>query len=368
MLRNHPAPGPGFLEHVLEQLALVPLDPVRERWVRLLAGNLDPRGYLPLSDEELLEEAREEGLEPDPGELGAALAVLQSLEPRGIGARDAVEALLLQLDPADPDYALLCTLIEDFLEDVARNKLPAVARAMGLELDRLGELLELLRGLELHPGSGLAAGAAPALVPEVMVTPSGDGFEVRVEQSGLPAVSVDEDVRRFATDRRNDPAVRSYLRGRLDQARWIVEAVEQRRQTLLRVATALFAHQRAFLEHGPGHLLPLRMMDLAEGLGLHVSTVSRAVAGKYAQTPWGILPLRHFFQGAGGASAHTARGDVRELVREVIAGEDPARPFSDDEVVAELKRRGLAVARRTVAKYRVELGIPSSYRRRRYGA
>ena len=163
------------------------------------------------------------------------------------------------------------------------------------------------------------------------------------------------------------PDVRRYLRGKVDRARWLVEAVEQRRETLLRVAQAVFAHQRAFLEHGPGHLVPLRMVRVAELLSLHVSTVSRAVAGKSAQTRWGIHPLRWFFQSAAGDTADAARDDVREELRRVVESEDPAAPLSDEELVVAMQGRGLSLARRTVAKYRKELGIPSSYRRRQFG-
>ena len=138
-----------------------------------------------------------------------------------------------------------------------------------------------------------------------------------------------------------------------------------RRATLGRIGARLFEHQHVFLDKGPGHLAPLRMKDLADELGIHVSTVSRAVAGKYAQTPWGILPLRHFFQGASGGEER-AREDVRDLVRGVFAAEDPKTPLSDDEVVVCMREKGFDLARRTVAKYRQELEIPSSYRRRRY--
>ena len=161
--------------------------------------------------------------------------------------------------------------------------------------------------------------------------------------------------------------MRSYLRGKLDRARWLIDAMEQRERTLMRIATRTFEHQRAFLEQGPGHLVPLRMSDLADELEMHVSTVSRAVAGKYAQTPWGILPLRHFFQSSAGADEDSARDDVLQVVKEVFEGEDARAPLSDDQVVEAMKKRGWKLARRTVAKYRGELGIPSSYRRRKYG-
>jgi RNA polymerase sigma-54 factor len=357
LLRNQPAPERGLAASVMEQLALLDIDPLVEAWVRFLIDALDERGYLSLADDELLVRAAAAGLAGGAAELGVALAVLQSLEPRGIGGRDATEALLLQLDPRDPDYALLCRLLEDFLGDIASNKLPAVARALGLGA---------LRELDPRPAAGLVGRTAPGLRPEVIVDWNGTSFEIRVDRSGLPEVRIDGEVKRLASDDEQPREVRRYLRGRLDQARWVVEAVEQRRATLLRVARTVFAHQVAFLEHGPGHLVPLRMSQVAGWLQLHVSTVSRAVSGKHVQTPWGIFPLRHFFQASAGSATDSARDDVREEVRRVVAAEDPARPLSDDEIVLEMGKRGLKLARRTVAKYRKELEIPSSYRRRRY--
>ena len=365
-LQNQPAAGPGLSERVREQLTLSDLSPEVAAWADLLADCLDEDGLLRLEDDELVRLGEERALEGGVPALVSAITALQSIEPAGIGARDPVEALVLQLDPEDPDHDLLRRLLEDFLEDLTKNRLPSVARALGIKLERLQEVLLSLRGLDPRPGARLSGGSAPPIVPEVVVELGPDGIEVRVDQSGLPAVSLDPDVTELAADGSLEEEARNYLRQRLDRARWLVEAVERRKATLLRVASALFAHQRAFLEHGPGHLLPLRMCALAEELELHVSTVSRAVSGKYAWTPRGVVALRDLFQASGGSSARTARSDVREEVRSVVDSEDPAEPLSDEDIAAAMQGRGLTVARRTIAKYRRELGIPSSYRRRRF--
>ena len=366
MLRNQPDRESGLAEVLEQQLALLDLPEDQLAWVRFLIGAIDPNGFLSTDDETLLRLAREAGLPGGAPELARALECLRGLEPAGIGARGAVDALLLQLDPDDPDFELLRSLLIDFLEDVAKNKLPSVARALGLQVAELQALIGRLGELNPRPGAELAGRAAPPLRPDVLVERAGDGFEVRVDSASIPAVRIDPEVAELARDRGQRQEVRSYLRGKVDRARWLVDAVHQRADTLARTATRLFEHQHAFLEHGPGHLVPLRMNALADELGIHVSTVSRAVAGKYAQTPWGILPLRSFFQASAGGDADSARDDVREAVREVFAGEDPTRPLSDDDVVKALARRGWKLARRTVTKYRRELGIPSSYRRRRY--
>ncbi|MDP6837726.1 MAG: RNA polymerase factor sigma-54 [Planctomycetota bacterium] len=370
MLRNHPAGPASLSEQVALQLADLGDDDELTPWLHFLLGCLDEAGYLSVSDERLLELAAESGLTPDAGLLGLAIARLQTLEPRGLGARNAIEALLLQLEPSDPDYADLCRLLEDFLEELAQNKLPAVARAMELDMPGLQTLLTRLGGLEMRPVAALAESGAEAIRPDVLVDWTGSGFEVRVDRSAFPAVSVDEEIKALARRPDQEREARDWFRQRLDQARWIVEAVEQRGRTLLRVSRALFHYQRAFLEEGPGHLLPLRMHKLAQDLGIHVSTVSRTVSGKHVQTPWGIFPLRHFFQAAGGTEepggAVAARGDVRDEVRRVVEAEDGSAPLSDDAIAAALSERGRPLARRTVAKYRRELGIPSSYRRRRF--
>ncbi len=365
-LENQPDSAPGLEEAVLGQLPWGDIEQELEPWVRLVAGSLDAAGCLAVSDERLLEMAGEAGLGEDAGALGRAIAVVQAVEPRGIGGRDLVETLLLQLSPDDPDYGELCRLLEEFLEDVAKNKLPAVARSMGLEIDELNRLLGRLRELDPSPGRRLGGESQPPIRPEVLVRPKDEGYEILIDQSGLPALSIDEGVAQLARDREQAADVRRYLREKLEQARWVMDAVEQRRRTLQRIAVYVFNHQRPFLDEGPGHLSPLRMTAVAEELDLHVSTVSRAVSGKFAETPWGTFPLRHFFQAAAGGDEGTAREDVREVVRRVFAEEDPRAPLSDDEVVEALGAQGVKLARRTVAKYRKELGIPSSYRRRKY--
>ncbi len=364
-LQNQPDRKTSPIDALVQQLALIDLDATAAGWAQFLVRCIDSNGYLSLGDEELLARANAEGLEGGRAQLVNALAVLRTLEPRGIGARNAIEALLLQLDGSDPQYTPLCRLLGEFLGELSKNHLPGIARAMDLSVDEVRALLARLAELDPRPASQLVEDSAPGIVPDVVVERDGDGFQVRVEHSNCPTVRVDPDISKLARDRAQQREVRSYLRGKIDRARWIVDAVEQRGRTLTRIAQAVFAHQHAFLEHGAEKLAPLKMTDLAGELGLHVSTVSRAVAGKYAQTPQGILPLRHFFQAAG-ADPDSTRDGVREQVKHVFDGEDHKAPLSDDDVVEVLHAQGLVLARRTVAKYRKELGIASSYLRRQF--
>lgn len=366
VLHSQPDRTGGVARGVAEELALVEDHPQVLAWLHFLVQCLDERGFLIPDDEALLRLGREQGLAPEPGLLARAIERLQSLEPRGLGARGPIEALLLQLDPDDPDHDILRVLLRDFLSELASNKLPRVARALGLSVAELERLLGRLAELEPAPGAALHDEAAPVLRPDFLALPQGCGYEVVLDRSRLPSVQIDVVVSRLARDRKQAPDVRRYLRGKLDRARWLIDALEQRERTLLRVGAAVCRHQRAFLEHGPGHMAPLRMGDVAAELGLNVSTVSRAAAGKHLQTPWGIFPLRELFQASAGEDESSARGDVLAAVREILGSEDPRAPLSDDDVAAALTRRGWRTARRTVAKYRVELGIKSSYRRRRF--
>lgn len=367
-LESQPAPVHGLTGHLEEQLGMLDLEPEVTAWVKLVISCLDPSGYLTLPDAELMALGRALGLEGEAGVLGRAIAIVQALEPRGVGGRDAVEALLLQLDPDETDYALCCRLLEEFLEDVAKNRMPRIARELGIDLERLDELLDRIRELDIAPGRELSVDSPPSIRPDVVCERTSSGFEVRLESSGLPSVTIDPTVQRIAKDRRQTTEVRRYLRERLDHARWLVEALEQRKRTLLNVATSVFEAQGGFLEGGRERLVPLSMGDVAEEIGVHVSTVSRAVAGKYAETPWGVVPLRSFFAAPAAGSAGGVRGHVQTALQEVLRDEDPARPLSDDAIVEALARRGFRLARRTVAKHREELGIPSSYRRRKFSA
>jgi RNA polymerase sigma-54 factor len=367
LLESAPAHGEGLIEHLRRQVALATVAAELERAVQHVIAHIDPSTGWLVADETALAASFE--APSDPRLWSQAIAFVQQLEPRGVGGRGSIECLLLQLDPADPHEEIVRRVLVDFLEDVSKNRLPKVAKRLGISIEELRASLEHARGLRLRPGSEFESEGAAQVRPDVTVEWTSSGFEVEVEHGPLPRLSIDEDVAALARDRRMESAARSYFRERVDSARDLIDALEQRRATLARVAQALFAAQRAFLAHGPDHVEPLRMQQIAERLDMHVSTVSRAVAGKWAATPWGIFALRSFFSGGlVDEDGHEhSRTEIQVALRAVLAGEDPSAPLSDDEIVRVLaERHGLDVARRTVAKYRKELGIPSSWRRRRY--
>ncbi|MEZ6014017.1 MAG: RNA polymerase factor sigma-54 [Planctomycetota bacterium] len=369
-LQSQAAPPRSAADEALRQVEERGLPADERAWVEYLIGSLDERGFLSASDEELAARAVDQelplaGTQGGAALLASAIATLQDLEPRGIGARSAVEALLLQLDPSDPEYGLLCSLLEDFLGELARGQVAAVADALGLERGDVERLLGVLEELDPRPAAR-AIDAGVAIVPDLLLLPTEDGFELRLVRGHLPEVQIDADIAALAKDPRSSADDRRYVRQKVERARWVIDAVHERGETLLRVATAVFERQRAFLAVGPSALAPLRMGEVAEDLGLATSTISRAVAGKYVQTSYGVQPLRAFFQSSASEDgAAPARDAVRDRVRELIAAEDAAAPLSDDAVVERLGAEGTSIARRTVAKYRKELGIPSSYERKR---
>lgn len=364
LLENQPAPVDGLLDEVRLQVALRDLEPSVVEAVGMLAERLDERGLLPESVEAV---AAATGIDLEVAR--SALHELQRLEPRGLGAPDGVHAMLLQAE-GDPDYARIEQLLTQHLEALAANKWPEVARALQLEVGELADLVERMRSLTPCPGEGLRSRADAPIAADVAVWVEEGALQVALAEDGVPQLAINELYASMAKDRAVDPAVREHLKGRVRAARELVDAIAHRQSTLLRVTREIFERQRDFLDRGRAALRPLRMADVAGALGVHASTVSRAIAGKYVATARGTLPLRDFCVGGTGdgkgESGH-ARSAVAQRLQELVETEDRSDPWSDDAIVRKLAEQGIEVARRTVAKLRDELGIASSYRRRQHG-
>jgi RNA polymerase sigma-54 factor len=363
-------------EHLRQQLDVLDLQPRERELAREIVAALNDRGWLDLPLEDV-----DAALQPPPtgGELEHALHVVQSLEPTGVGARDLTECLLLQLSPDCPDYELLVTLVLQHLDDIAHNRIPRIVRETGADVDRVLAAIDVISHLDPIPGRSFGEVTVPHVRPDVVVRRAGDGYEIAIENDWLPDVIVSRSYRDMARDRRVDPELRKHIRAKIEGAQSLVEAIEQRKNTLFRVASELVNRQADYLEHGPAALRPLRMQEIAEALGVHVSTVSRAISGKYIQMPRGIEPLKALFTGEiptqaghgtqGEPDEVASRAGVQEQVRGIIAAEDPRQPLSDEAIVTILKQgHGLEIARRTVTKYRKALGLGSSRARRVYGS
>jgi len=372
-MQNAPAADSSLPAHLTHQLEEMELDHDVRVAAEAIIYNLADTGLLPCS---LVDVSEGMDMPASPEVMAQALAVVQSLEPRGVGARDLRECLLLQIPNGadaggdglrDHDAAEKRTLIQDHYEDLKRNKLPRVAKAMGLEMPRLYEIMHGLANLSTRPGAAYSSLPIRYIRPDVVIEWDEGNYSVRLVNDHLPRVGLSGNVRRMLEEARKDPKVRDYLKRKIDSAKWLIEAIAQRQSTLERVVKEIVARQRDYLDFGVSHLRPLKMQEIADVLGIHVSTVSRAISEKHAQTPRGIVPLKFFFTGgteneAGGIES---RLSVKERVRDLIEAEDKHNPLSDDEVAEQLKSRfGLEIARRTVTKYRKALNIPSSRQRR----
>ncbi|MEM1449681.1 MAG: RNA polymerase factor sigma-54 [Planctomycetota bacterium] len=305
-------------------------------------------------------------------EVRDALERLRETIHPGLGALDLRECLLLQLPGAGLWDPFMRQLIEDHLDDIRANRLPQIVRATGRDIEDVKAAIELIQGLDPAPGAGFGDASAEVIHPEVIVELDEDEFVVRLDRERTPQLRLSPMYQTTAFRKmlkEGDKDEREWAKKRLEAASWFIDALAQRQSTLERIANALFRRQRAFLERGKEALKPLRMQEIADEVGVHISTVSRAVAGKYAQTPRGIFPLKFFFTGGTTKSSgeETSQVSIKERIKKIVAAEDSAKPLSDEGIAKALEETdGIKIARRTVTKYRKALGIPSSTQRRTY--
>lgn len=354
-------------DFLLEQLIeLEDVDPEVLRYAERIISTLDPTdgGYFRASLMDLLP--------PDAGEdalrkAHEALELVQSLEPVGIAARDLRECLLKQLTPDMEYYDELKTLISSHLEDLRDNRLPNIERATGYSIEKIQDTWEELRTLNPKPASEFVDTHVANVTPDVIVERDEQGkYKVIMEESRTPSLYISNYYRKRLQNGTATPEEKEFIKRKINAAQWLIESIEQRRNTLSRVAQAIVDHQFKFLDDGPEYIEPLKMQQVADKVGVHVTTVSRAVDDKWVQTPRGIFPLRRFFVG-GTQSADgedVAWDKIRLKLQEVVDAEDKSKPLSDDDLVKALAKHGLSVARRTITKYRQKMGIPSSRQRR----
>ncbi len=355
-------------EHLLNQWSLVDVNDEIRKAGEAIIGRLDPDGYLRVPLEEIAEGVRT-SLTTDL--LNKALVEVQKLEPTGVAARDTVECLLLQLNSLPGDNTIERTLIERHLDDIIHNRLPAVAKATGYVIGEINEALKAMRStLCLNPGHLVGNRTLPPIRPDAIVeySETGGGLTVRLTRGNTPPLRVRDDVASLAKSKENGKETRDFARKHIEEAAALIDAVNFRRQRLLEVARAIAEKQRDFFDVGPSGLKVLRMSDLAAELNCDPSTVSRTVAHKYLQTPRGIFPLRYFFTGGTETEAGETVGwdKVKTRVRELVDAEERTNPLNDDQIAAMLKKEGLEISRRTVAKYRQQLSIPAARQRRQF--
>lgn len=355
-------------DHLTSQWSLMDVDPEIRRAGEAIIQHLDDDGYLRIELDDIASR-----LSPPPSSdvMHKALREVQSLDPPGVGARNVRECLLLQLDALPGDNCIERAIIENHLDSAARNLLPAIAKATGYRVEEISAALNVIRTtLHPHPGRLVSRRSEPPVRPDVIVEYSGSGgeLEVRLARGNGPRLRVSPQYLHMARSRDTDKSAREFARRGVEAASALIDAIEFRRNRLLDVARLIADRQKEFFDLGPHGLRPLRMSEVAEELGCDPSTVSRTVADKYVQTPRGIYPLRYFFLGGTETQSGevTSWESIRDRVVQIIRGEDPYHPLTDDQIVDLLKKEGIDISRRTVAKYRQVLDIPPARRRRKY--
>lgn len=349
-------------DHVAEQIAFASFDPAQRLIAHALADELDEAGYMMADLGELADR-----IGSDRREIRRVLKICQTFEPAGLFARNLAECLALQLQARDRFDPAMQALVAH-LELLAKRDFQSLRRICGVDEEDLLDMLSEIRALDPKPGTAFASGVADPVVPDVLVRPAGDGsWAVELNPETLPRVLVHHAYFATASAHANQPE-RQYLSECLSSANWLSRSLDQRAKTILKVATEIVRQQDAFLVHGVRHLRPLNLRMVAEAIGMHESTVSRVTANKYMMTPRGVFELRFFFStaisSAEGGDAHSSEA-VRDRIRQLIDEEDAQGVLSDDAIVDILRKSGVDIARRTVAKYREGMNIPSSVQRRR---
>ncbi len=350
-------------DYLSEQMVLAIADPARRLIARYLIDLVDEAGYL--SSDLALVAGK---LGTMVSEVEAVLAILQTLDPVGICARNLAECLAIQLRERDRFDPAMQALIAN-LELVAKRDFAALRRLCGVDDDDLVDMLHELRTLNPKPGLAYGGGAVQPVVPDVLVRPAPDGtWRVELNSDTLPKVLINRRYYAQVANKRASDKDKTYIADCLQSATWLVRALDQRARTILKVASEIVRQQDGFFEHGIGHLRPLNLKTIADAIGMHESTVSRVTANKYMATQRGIFELKYFFTAAiaaaDGGIAHSAEA-VRHRIRQLIDAESAKNVLSDDTIVDKLREAGIDIARRTVAKYREAMRIPSSVQRRR---
>lgn len=369
-LENTLSAPPGLYDHLLWQLQMMSCPEELVEVCEFMIGNLDEDGFLTASDEEIIT-----ALGVSIEEVDAGRAIILEMDPPGVGARNLQECLLIQLDllyaetheTSETDLIELARrILRDFWETFLHQKWHRIAEELGCELSDIRKALEIIHRLETRPGRLHQESKNSYIEPDVFVRRVGDDFVVSLNDDGLPKLRINPGYARMLESSATDAKLGNYLREKMKGALWLRRSVEQRQATIRKVAESIVSYQKDFLIGGIEYLKPMVLRQVAEDIGMHESTVSRVVSNKYMYTPRGLFPMKFFFH----SGVDSARGAdvsslaVKERIRKLIESEDSSKPLSDSKIMKTLQREGIRLARRTVAKYREEIGIPSSDKRK----
>jgi len=349
--------------HLWEQLNTADVSGSQREAAELIIGNIDDFGFLQGSLEEISQNTGH-----PLGELEEMLSLIQTFHPVGVGARNLRECLLIQLRRLGKEHSLEYQIVDEYLEDLGRKRLPELARRLGVSVEQVQKAANFISTLDPKPGQIFTPDPNNYVLPDVSVDKVGDEYTVSLNADQIPHLRISKTYKDLMTQGANGTDVRDYIREKIRSGKFLIKSIHQRQQTILNIANEIVKRQSEFLENGTAYLKPMTMVQIAEAVGVHETTVSRAISGKYMATPQGVFEMKYFFTpgyqtAAGAALSNTS---VKEAISDMVRNEDARNPLSDKEIVDVLSDRGIPIARRTVAKYRAELNILPSNLRKQY--
>jgi RNA polymerase sigma-54 factor len=352
----------SLAEFLMEQVRESDLNEEQRKTAELIIGNIDDYGYLKATVEEI---SAANNLSAE--KISEVLKTIQTFDPPGVGARDLRECLMLQLERADKSDSLEYRIVHDFMEALGKRRIPEIARGVSRTVEEVQETLAKIARLEPRPGRAFLPDNDQYILPEVFVQKNGDDFTVTTNDEQIPHLRISNVYKDLMAAGENNAEVKEYIREKIRAGKFLIKSLQARQQTILNIGKEIVKRQREFMEKGVAHLKPMTMAQVSEVVGVHETTVSRAVSGKYMQTPQGIFEMKFFFTAglqSSNGGGEISNASVKDMVAEMFKSENSAMPLSDQQIVKMLAAKGVTIARRTVAKYRDELGIlPSNLRK-----
>lgn len=354
----------NLYDYLIDELKYFKLTFEEKRICKYIIDSLDEDGYLRINDKEIYDELR-----VDASLFRRCLDIVQQLDPPGIGARNISECLILQLERMGISNNIVENIIMNDLELIGRNKLKDIAKKYKISIEKCKEAIEIIRHLDPKPGRACSNDKCVYVQPDVIVDKIDGKYIVHTNEKDVYNIKINDFYRNMMTDKDSDKEAKEFIKERLNSAATLIKNIESRKSTILRIAEAIIEEQQEFIQKGEKYIKPMKMKDIADKLEIHESTVSRGVNGKYMLTPFGLYEFKFFFNAAletDNSSEAASSVGIKRDIKDIIDGENKKKPLSDDAISKMLKEKGVSVARRTVAKYREEMGIPSSSRRKEF--
>jgi len=350
-------------EHLLHQLGLSDVTEVDRPTAEMLIGNIDEDGFLGFNIEEYALTARI----PFP-RLTRCLKLIQTFHPIGVGAQDLRECLLIQLERLEKEHSLEFRIVDKHLDDLAHKRYPQIARRLGVQPHDITIAAEFIATLDPKPGSIFTESSNSYVTPDVVVTRDGDGFSIEISNEQIPHLRISNAYKDIMAQADSSKEAREYIRNKIRGGKFLIQSIGQRQDTIRRISEQIVKHQDSFFRKGTDHLRPMNMAQIADIVEVHETTVSRAISGKYISTPHGVFEMKYFFKPGykTESGVDLSNTSVKNAIDELVKNEDPTKPLSDEKIVKELMKKGIKIARRTVAKYRDALNILPSHLRKSY--